>query len=515
MPRSGLVRRRDLVLPHALLSKSKPRPSEYFNAIILAVSTYLVLLHPLSSATRLLQRHWLVLFPAVWVLSFIASGVAWRVTGFGFTGGYCYFGHRGPEFFGDIYSLVPRGIVFIVVVALYGRLFRFLRRPDQIVTSDRSAGGDDGGEADRVPAIGSMVSMGSRRRRLSTDSLEANVPFWRRKCLGRKLPGEIQGSESGSGFKHSSDATNGAAAETLAGSNSSSGGSRGASATATSAAPWEALDLRIPAFVPEPSVFSWSEEASSRRPSPWMTASSKLRAHSLASVHHPLLSHSPPHPLPPTDNATMPPMSLTVDLASPSFPSPSSYFCPLGKTDLPKHPHLLSTSSAEEVSPATRTIALPTFPVDSNSPSSALPLPRSGSDDSAGSQRSKTSFPSESNAFFVNSQRSASSVPTTRPGTIAELLDEESGEQDDDEDGRDDVDDDSLDLEGGRGGGARGRRKKHQQLSLRDVLEIEALASAGSAGVGRNVCGDDGGSGAHSRSANWRGSSGRELVGQE
>lgn len=54
---------------------------QYLNAVVMAVSTWLILLHPLSYATRLLQRFWGWLFPITWGIGFIAGGVAWRVTG--------------------------------------------------------------------------------------------------------------------------------------------------------------------------------------------------------------------------------------------------------------------------------------------------------------------------------------------------------------------------------------------------------------------------------------------------
>lgn len=76
--------------------------SQYFVAMILALSTYCILVHPLAHLTRLIQRWYLWFFPALWVLSFVFSGVAWHVGGFGFSAGFCYLGGGGPRFFTDM-----------------------------------------------------------------------------------------------------------------------------------------------------------------------------------------------------------------------------------------------------------------------------------------------------------------------------------------------------------------------------------------------------------------------------
>ncbi|KAL7415503.1 hypothetical protein BDY24DRAFT_383179 [Mrakia frigida] len=148
--------------------------TQYLSAIFLAVSTYLILLHPLSSATRHLQRYWALLFPITWAISFIAAGVAWRVTGFAFRGGFCYYDStRGPEYFGDIYSLAPRAVVLVIVVALYTHLFLFLRRPDRISSPNTS-------QVDEI-----------RIRSTTSASNEANFKWWTRKrTLGVVIPGE-------------------------------------------------------------------------------------------------------------------------------------------------------------------------------------------------------------------------------------------------------------------------------------------------------------------------------------
>lgn len=75
-------------------------------AMLLTACTYVILLHPLSRVTRFVQEKYLWFFPAVWALSFVFSGVAWHVAGFGFSGGFCYINTaEGPRFFGDFLSV--------------------------------------------------------------------------------------------------------------------------------------------------------------------------------------------------------------------------------------------------------------------------------------------------------------------------------------------------------------------------------------------------------------------------
>lgn len=74
-------------------------------AMLLTSCTYCILLHPLARITRAIQEYYLWFFPAVWVLSFVFSGVAWYVADFSFSGGFCYIGTEGPRFFGDMLSV--------------------------------------------------------------------------------------------------------------------------------------------------------------------------------------------------------------------------------------------------------------------------------------------------------------------------------------------------------------------------------------------------------------------------
>ena len=54
---------------------------QHLNTLTLCVSTFLILIHPLSLATRILERYWRWLFPLPWVLACILCGIAWGTQG--------------------------------------------------------------------------------------------------------------------------------------------------------------------------------------------------------------------------------------------------------------------------------------------------------------------------------------------------------------------------------------------------------------------------------------------------
>jgi len=70
-----------------------------------------------------------------------------KTVGFRSTGTLCYYGshplpHHERVDVRDIIQFVPRALVFIVVVALYSKLYLFLRRPDTIQLSSQIASGE-------------------------------------------------------------------------------------------------------------------------------------------------------------------------------------------------------------------------------------------------------------------------------------------------------------------------------------------------------------------------------------
>lgn len=128
------------------------------------------------------HRGWRCLEGDRYVLSavLLRSEVALTVlfsAGFAFRSGFCYNDPtKGPKYFGDIFALVPRGIVLIIVVAMYSNLFIFLRRPDRISSPTSS-------QVDEVNV------------RSTTSSAEAGHKWWNRKrALGADIPGEDDAS---------------------------------------------------------------------------------------------------------------------------------------------------------------------------------------------------------------------------------------------------------------------------------------------------------------------------------
>ncbi|PWN31435.1 family A G protein-coupled receptor-like protein [Meira miltonrushii] len=108
----------------------------------IAVITYMILVHPLSSFVGNVERHLIWLWPAFWSIALIANGITWKYVGFTDVDGYCtYNPNRGGEYFSPVFNFVPRALVVIVIVVLYTHLFFFLRRINlfsAVTSSDRS-----------------------------------------------------------------------------------------------------------------------------------------------------------------------------------------------------------------------------------------------------------------------------------------------------------------------------------------------------------------------------------------
>lgn len=108
--------------------------------LAIAIVTYMILVHPLSSYTFAVEKHLGWFAPLFWLVGFSVDAVAFSVGGFGFRGGYCTFSTN--FYFSSIFQFVPRAIVFIVILLLYTRLFFFLRRTNlfkKIGTSSRGS----------------------------------------------------------------------------------------------------------------------------------------------------------------------------------------------------------------------------------------------------------------------------------------------------------------------------------------------------------------------------------------
>lgn len=100
--------------------------SQHLWNLSIAIVTYMILVHPLSSFTLTVERrvHWL--WPAFWVIAFVIDAIPFGFGGFGFRGGYCSL--TTGFYFSGIFQFVPRAIVFLVILCLYTHLFFFLRR---------------------------------------------------------------------------------------------------------------------------------------------------------------------------------------------------------------------------------------------------------------------------------------------------------------------------------------------------------------------------------------------------
>ncbi|KAE8540778.1 hypothetical protein D1P53_003142 [Cryptococcus gattii VGV] len=108
--------------------------TQHLWTLVMAVSTFLLLRHPLSRATSLLERYSWVIAPVIWGLSVIHAGLWYHYVGFVNAGSLCYYGTRSAKdgLDREICQFIPRAFVFVVVIVLYSRLFSFLRRPDTI-----------------------------------------------------------------------------------------------------------------------------------------------------------------------------------------------------------------------------------------------------------------------------------------------------------------------------------------------------------------------------------------------
>ncbi|GHJ87881.1 hypothetical protein NliqN6_4283 [Naganishia liquefaciens] len=167
--------------------------TQHIWTLIIAVTTYALLKHPLSHFTRLLHTYWFVPPVAVWLIA-IAHSVAWQVA-WGFTpsagGALCYYGPGGNSYDRDLIQFIPRALVFLVVIVLYSRLFQFLRRPDTISLSESGrntsyvehALAEDREKNQRgAQAIGFWRKMGQAvgfpRKESTMQPLGDNIPPW-------------------------------------------------------------------------------------------------------------------------------------------------------------------------------------------------------------------------------------------------------------------------------------------------------------------------------------------------
>jgi hypothetical protein len=88
--------------------------------------------------------------------------VWWGTVGFSSSGNLCYYGsapiaHANDLDGRDLVQFIPRAIVFAVIIALYSRLFSFLRRPDTIQLSSHFASGGVSSDPQKGVAMGRIL----------------------------------------------------------------------------------------------------------------------------------------------------------------------------------------------------------------------------------------------------------------------------------------------------------------------------------------------------------------------
>lgn len=110
--------------------------SQHLWNLSIALVTYMILVHPLSSFTLTVEKRVSWLWPVFWVVSLAVNAITFGLGGFGFRGGYCAF--TTSFYFQSIFQFVPRAIVFTVILCLYTHLFFFLRRTNLFSKANNS-----------------------------------------------------------------------------------------------------------------------------------------------------------------------------------------------------------------------------------------------------------------------------------------------------------------------------------------------------------------------------------------
>ncbi|KAK4685663.1 hypothetical protein P7C73_g4483, partial [Tremellales sp. Uapishka_1] len=136
--------------------------------------------YPLSRYTTMLERYHWVAWPVIWGISFLHAGIWWGAAGFSSTKNLCYYkskdiGHGLDA--RDLVQFVPRALVFLVVLVLYSRLFKFLRRPDTVQLSTQYFPPSTNGEALpqlNVPQSSSKLGPLLRLARLGSGASKAD-----------------------------------------------------------------------------------------------------------------------------------------------------------------------------------------------------------------------------------------------------------------------------------------------------------------------------------------------------
>ncbi|ORY25814.1 hypothetical protein BCR39DRAFT_470972 [Naematelia encephala] len=146
--------------------------SQHLWTLSIAFATFLLLKYPLSKTTTILDRYSYFAAPIIWAISFAQSGIWWATVGWRPSGATCYYGshliHGSSLDARDLVQFIPRGFVFLVVVALYTRLFSFLRRPDTIQLSSPFVSGTATDGEDHRLGVGNKLLKPFQWRRQRT-----------------------------------------------------------------------------------------------------------------------------------------------------------------------------------------------------------------------------------------------------------------------------------------------------------------------------------------------------------
>ncbi|KAL7419679.1 hypothetical protein Q5752_005593 [Cryptotrichosporon argae] len=154
--------------------------TQHLWTLCIAVATFMLLKHPLHSATTAMERYSWLAWPIIWGVAILHSGIWYATVGFSSSGNICYYASTSTTHVDgrDLVQFVPRALVFVGIVVLYSRLFSFLRRPDTIQlstqfmtgsASEHAAGGSGGAIQQRVLRpfarlrLGSLQLGGARR----------------------------------------------------------------------------------------------------------------------------------------------------------------------------------------------------------------------------------------------------------------------------------------------------------------------------------------------------------------
>lgn len=113
--------------------------SEHLWTLVLAFSTYMILIYPLHSVTRLLEKSWQWIYLGIWTIAFGIGVMGYELYGFYPSGGICYYGNNSG-LYSELMQFIPRATVFCAIVFFYAKLYVFLNRPDRIKASFSSSG---------------------------------------------------------------------------------------------------------------------------------------------------------------------------------------------------------------------------------------------------------------------------------------------------------------------------------------------------------------------------------------